>query len=87
MAQNITITLTDTEYKAMEVIAYSPQEWVENVTKVRAQKAINSIAEGIIKETLAGGGSISGTNEEIVANATLETAKQRTDAEDSTTNP
>ena len=43
MAQNITITLTDTEYKAMEVIAYSPQEWVENVTKVRAQKAINSI--------------------------------------------
>jgi len=87
MSETITITLTDTEYKAMEVIAYSPQEWVENVAKVRAQKAINSIAEGIIKQTLADGGSISGTNEQIVANATLQTAKEITDAEDSTVTP
>lgn len=84
MAVDITITLSEVEYKAMTVIAYSPQEWAENVTKVRAQKAIKTIANDIIQETLEAGGTISGTAEEIVAAADLQTAQEITDAEDVT---
>lgn len=39
MSQTITITLTDTEYKCMEYAAYNVTDWVENATKVRAEKA------------------------------------------------
>lgn len=87
MSQTITITLTDDEYRAMEVIAYSPQEWVENVAKVRAQKAIKQIVDEIIQQKLNAGETISGTRDEIFANAELQTARSRTDAEDSTITP
>ena len=87
MSQTITITLTDDEYRAMEVIAYSPQEWVENVAKVRAQKAIKKITDEIVQQKLNAGETISGTRDEIFANAELQTARSRTDAEDSTITP
>jgi hypothetical protein len=83
----ITITLTDTEYKAMEVIAYSPQEWVENVTKVRAEKAIKKITDEIVQQKLDAGESITSTREQLFLDADLQTAKERTDAEDSTVTP
>ena len=82
MSHEITITLTDVEYKAMTVIAYSPQEWVQNVAKVRAKKAIISISDKLIADALAAGSSISGTREEMVTNADLPTAKELTDAAD-----
>ena len=46
---NITVELTDTEYKAMQFIAMSPQEWVDNSVKNRARKAIDSICEILIE--------------------------------------
>ncbi len=46
---SITVKLTDTEYKAMQFIAMSPQEWVENSAKNRARKAIDSICEILIE--------------------------------------
>jgi hypothetical protein len=82
MSHEITITLTDVEYKAMTVIAYSPQEWVQNVAKVRAKKAIISISDKLIADALAAGSSISGTREEMITNADLPTAKELTDAAD-----
>lgn len=82
MSRQITITLTDMEYKAMEVIAYDPTEWVENVTKVRAEKAIKKITDDIIQQKLDAGEPISGTREEIFLNADLQTAKEMTDTLD-----
>jgi len=81
MSQTITITLTDMEYKAMQVIAYDPADWVENVTKVRAQKAIKRLTDEIIQEKLNAGEPISGTREEIFTNADLQTAQEIADAE------
>ena len=46
---NITVELTDTEYKAIQFIAMSPQEWVDNSVKNRARKAIDSICEILIE--------------------------------------
>jgi len=82
MAVDITITLTDAEYRGLEMVAYSPQEWVHNVASVRAQKAIAEIANEIVQETLAAGGSVSGTPEQIVLNSDRQTAKEITDALD-----
>lgn len=39
-AKEITITLTDDEYKAMSVLAETPEEWIQNAAKNKAQKMI-----------------------------------------------
>ena len=43
MATNYTVSLTDAEKKAMEYIAVSVQDWIDNVVKVRAAKATDEI--------------------------------------------
>jgi len=43
MATNYTVSLTDAEKKAMEYIALSVQDWIDNVVAVRAAKAVDEI--------------------------------------------
>ena len=43
MATNYTTTLTDSEKKAMEYIALSVQDWIDNVVDNRARQAIDEI--------------------------------------------
>ena len=38
-----TITLTDSETKAMEYVAFSVQDWADNALKNRARQAIDEI--------------------------------------------
>lgn len=76
MSHSITIEISDAQYKAFTVIALSPQAWVQNVAEVRANKAINQLADQIIQEKLANGETISGTKEQIVLDADLMTAEQ-----------
>lgn len=78
--KSITIELTDVEYKAMTLIAYDPQEWVENFTKDRARKAINSVSEQIVEDKLEKGEVVQGTKEEIVWNTDLPTLKEESDS-------
>lgn len=66
---NITIELSDTEYKAMEFIAVSPQEWVENSAKNRARKAIDSICQMVIEHCNENGIAIAVGKEAQVAQA------------------
>lgn len=40
---DITITLTDAEAKALAYVAYSPQEWADNVVHERARLAMEEI--------------------------------------------
>lgn len=40
---NYTITLTDTEIKALEYIAVDPQEWLTNAGQTRARRSIAEI--------------------------------------------
>lgn len=44
-AKDITITLTDEEYKAMQVLAETPEEWVQHAAKNKAQKMIERLVE------------------------------------------
>lgn len=39
----ITITLTDEEYKAMQVLAETPEEWIQNAATNKAQKMIDRL--------------------------------------------
>ena len=46
---DITITLTDTEYKALEYAALSPQDWADNALKNRARIAKDEIIALLVK--------------------------------------
>lgn len=72
-----TITLTDAEAKALSSIALDNQDWIENLAKNRSRKQINNIVNSEINRIRAAGGTISGTDEEIVMAANIETAAQR----------
>ena len=45
----ITVTLTDTELKALEYAAYSPQDWADNALKNRARIAKDEIIALLVK--------------------------------------
>lgn len=82
MSKEIIITLSEVEYKAMEIIAYDPVDWVQNVAQVRARSAIEEITNNIIQEKLERGDPIQGTKNEIFMSEDIPTAKEVTDAED-----
>ena len=67
----------------MEYIAYTPQDWVENVMKERARLAIEEIVKLSVDKFLELGQSIPGSREEIVAaayqNNWIQTAKFKED--------
>ena len=77
--KTITVELTDAEYYAMQLIAYTPEEWTDNAVKNRARIAIDEIVNDIVQEKIARGETISGTKEEILLSSGLKTAKEITD--------
>ena len=72
-----TITLTDAEDKALSVVAVSPQVWIDNAVKNRCRQSKEEIVASEIKRIRESGGTVSGTDDEIVMAATVETAAQR----------
>jgi nitrogen regulatory protein PII-like uncharacterized protein len=66
---DITITLTNTEYKGLEYAAVSPQDWADNAIKNRARKAIDEIVDITVKYCLDNNISIPSTRDEIVSYA------------------
>ena len=72
-----TITLTDAEDKALSVVAASPQAWIDNAVKNRCRQSKEKIVADEIKKIRESGGTVSGTDDEIVMAATVETAAQR----------
>jgi uncharacterized membrane protein YjfL (UPF0719 family) len=75
--QTYTITVSDAQAKALSVIALNPQEFLQNFATVQANNAIEEIVADYIRQALATGGTISGTKEEIVLSAAVETAVER----------
>ena len=78
---NITITLTETQYKGLEYAALSPEDWAENAVTERARIANDEIVQLTVQHCLDNGVQIPATREEIVAyafdNAVVKTAQQR----------
>jgi len=66
---NITITLTDTQYKGLESICLSPQEWADNAVSERARIANDEIVSMYTNRALDEGVAIPATRELIVADA------------------
>ena len=78
---NITITLTDTQYKGLEYAAASPHDWAENAVTERCRIANDEIVQMTVAHCLDNGIQVPTTREAIVAyafdNGIVKTAAQR----------
>lgn len=72
-----TITLTDAENKALNVVAISAQDWIDNAVHERCRIAIEEIVAAEVQRKLAAGESITGSKEDIVIAADIESAAER----------
>ena len=77
MSVTYTVTLSDAQNKALSVVAYSQQDWIDNVVNERCRLAIEEIVAAEVARITAIGGTISGTKEDIVNAADVETAVER----------
>ena len=66
---NITITLTDTQFKGLEYAALSPQDWAENAVTERCRIANDEIVALTVTHCLDNGEAIPLTREAIVTHA------------------
>ena len=76
----ITIKLNNTQYKGLEYVAFSPQDWIDNAVHNRCRIAIDEIVKIYTERALDEGVQIPATRELIVADAFtkgwVKTAKQ-----------
>lgn len=73
-----TITITDAQDKALSVAAFDQQEWIENAVNVRCNATIEEIVALEVQRKIDAGETISGTKDDIVLAAQVETAAERT---------
>ena len=66
---DITITLTDTQFKGLEYAAVSPQDWAENAVTVRCRIANDEIVDLTVKHCLDNDIQVPATREAIVTYA------------------
>lgn len=72
-----TITLSAAEDKALHAVAFSAQDWIDNVVHERCRIAIDEIVNAEVQRKLAAGESITGSKEDIVIAANVESAADR----------
>ena len=72
-----TITLSAAEDKALGVVALSQQDWIDNAVHERCRIAIDEIVNAEVQRKLAAGESITGSKEDIVNAADIESAAER----------
>ena len=72
-----TITLSDAEDKALGVVAYSQNDWIQNAVKERCRIAMEEIVAAEVQRKLAAGESITGSKDDIVMAANVESAAER----------
>ena len=73
-----TIELTDAEDKAMNHVAYSVQEWIENAVKNRANTAMKKIYNDEVERMNADDSitNIPADKNQVVLDANIKTAKE-----------
>ena len=77
MSVNYTVTLSDAENKALGFVAFSQQEWIDNAVHERCRIAIEEIVNAEVQRKLAVGETISGSKEDIVNAASIQSAAER----------
>lgn len=71
-----TITLTDAEDKAIHAVAFSAQDWINNVVHERCRIAMDEIVNTEIQRKLAANEPITGSKDDIVLAANIKSAAQ-----------
>lgn len=77
MSKNYIVTLSDAEDKALHTVAMSAQDWIDNAVHERCRIAIEEIVAEEVQRLLADGQTISGSKEDIVLAAPIESATER----------
>lgn len=72
-----TITLSEAEDKALGVVALTQQDWIDNAVHERCRIAIDEIVNAEVQRKLAAGEAITGSKDEIVLAAQVESAAER----------
>ena len=72
-----TITLSDAEDKALGLVALSQQDWIDNAAHERCRVSIEEIVAAEIQRKFAAGEPITGSKDDIVMAATIESAEDR----------
>ncbi len=72
-----TITLSDAENKALHFVAVSAQDWIDNAVHERCRIAIDEIVNAEVQRKLAAGEPITGSKDDIVMAADIESAAER----------
>jgi len=72
-----TITLSDAEDKALGVVAFSQNNWIQNAVKERCRIAMEEIIAAEVQRLLSEGKSITGSKDDIVMAAPIKSAAER----------
>jgi hypothetical protein len=72
-----TITLTNAEDKALGVVAFSQNDWIQNAVHERCRVAIEEIVAAEVQRKLAASEPITGSKDDIVMAAQVESAAER----------
>ncbi len=72
-----TITLSAAEDKALKSVALSAQDWIDNAVHERCRIAIEEIVNAEVQIKLAAGQPITGSKDDIVMAANIESAAER----------
>jgi hypothetical protein len=72
-----TIILSNAEDKALKSVAVSAQEWIDNAVHERCRIAIEEIVNAEVQRKLAAGETITGSKDDIVMAANIESAADR----------
>jgi hypothetical protein len=71
------ITVTAAEHKALASVALSPEDWINNTVHERCRIAIDEIVAAEVQRKLAAGEPITGSKDDIVMAAQIESAADR----------
>ena len=75
----ITITLSEAEYKALAYVAVDPHDWVQNAASARSTAAMEEVFQAELQRMLADSAttSIPADREAVVLASTLPSAAER----------
>lgn len=71
------ITLSEAEDKALHTVAISAQDWIDNAVHERCRLAVDEIVNAEVQRKLAAGEPITGSKDDIVLAAKVESAADR----------
>jgi hypothetical protein len=77
MTKEYIITLTDAEDKALSVVALDQNAWIQNAVHERCRIAIEEIVASEVQRLLSEGKPITGSKDDIVLAANIETAAEQ----------